>query len=149
MCAYDSNTQISQTPLSVLMTKKNVIGFVLLAGCFVLLYYNVLAKLIYDWSIDDDYSHGFLIIPLALYFAWERRKKLKDAERKPSSWGVVILIGSLASLLAGILGVVFAVLTAMLLNRYRLSRFFYYPPLVFLALAIIYGGLISIFLIPA
>jgi hypothetical protein len=37
----------------------------------------------------------------------------------------------------------------MLLNRYRLSRFFYYPPLVFLALAIIYGGLISIFLIPA
>lgn len=52
-------------------------------------------------------------------------------------------------LLAGILGVALAALTALLLNRYRLSRFFYYPPLVFLALAIIYGGLISIFLIPA
>ena len=52
-------------------------------------------------------------------------------------------------LLAGILGVLAAVATALLLNRYRISRFFFNPPLVFLALAIIYGGLISIFLIPA
>lgn len=52
-------------------------------------------------------------------------------------------------LVAGILGVLLAVVTALLLNRYRLSRFFYFPPLIFLALAIIYGGLISIFVIPA
>ncbi len=51
-------------------------------------------------------------------------------------------------LLASILGVLLAVLTAFLLNKYRLSRFFYYPPLVFLALAIIYTGLIGTFLIP-
>ena len=36
-------------------------------------------------------------------------------------------------LVAGCLGVVLASLTARLLNRYRLSRFFFYPPLVFLA----------------
>jgi hypothetical protein len=36
-----------------------------------------------------------------------------------------------------ILGVSAAVLTAMLLNRFRLSRYFFYPPLVFLALAVI------------
>lgn len=53
------------------------------------------------------------------------------------------------ALLAGMLGVILAVLTALILNRYRLSRFFFYPPLVFLALAVIYGGLISIFIIPA
>jgi hypothetical protein len=51
-------------------------------------------------------------------------------------------------LIAGILGVTAAVLTAMLLNRYRLSRYFFYPPLVFLALAVIYTGLIGIFIIP-
>ena len=51
-------------------------------------------------------------------------------------------------LLSGILGVVLAVLTALLLNRYRLSRFFFYPPLVFLALAVIYTGLIGTFVIP-
>ncbi len=52
-------------------------------------------------------------------------------------------------LVASILGVTAAVLTAFLLNRYRLSRFFFYPPLVFLALAIIYTSVIGTFLIPA
>jgi hypothetical protein len=51
-------------------------------------------------------------------------------------------------LLAGILGAAAAALTAMLLKRYRLSRFIYNPPLVFLALSIIYTGLIGTFLIP-
>jgi hypothetical protein len=51
-------------------------------------------------------------------------------------------------LIAGILGVLASALTAMLLNRYRLSRFLYNPPLVFLALAVIYTGLIGTFLIP-
>jgi Protein of unknown function (DUF1656) len=52
-------------------------------------------------------------------------------------------------LVAGLLGLAAAWLTAYLLNRYRMSRFFAYPPLVLVALAVIYTGLISIFLIPA
>ena len=51
-------------------------------------------------------------------------------------------------LIAAVIGVLAALLTALLLNRYRLSRFFFYPPLVFLALAVIYTGLIGTFLIP-
>ena len=51
-------------------------------------------------------------------------------------------------LIAGILGALAAALTAMLLNRFRLSRFFYNPPLVFFALAVIYGGLLGTFVIP-
>ena len=51
-------------------------------------------------------------------------------------------------LLASILGVILAILTALLLNRYRLSRFFSFPPVVFLGLAVIYTCLIGTFLIP-
>ena len=51
-------------------------------------------------------------------------------------------------LMASIFGILAAVLTALLLNRYRLSRFFFYPPLVFLALAVIYTGLIGTSFIP-
>jgi len=51
-------------------------------------------------------------------------------------------------LIAGILGVAATVLTAMLLNRFRLSRYFFYPPLVFLALAVIYTVIIGAFIIP-
>ena len=32
-----------------------------------------------NWYEVEDYSHGFLIVPLALYFAWERRGDLADA----------------------------------------------------------------------
>ncbi len=51
-------------------------------------------------------------------------------------------------LIAGILGVVAAWVTVMLLNRYRLSRYFFYPPLVFVALAVIYTVLIGTLIIP-
>jgi hypothetical protein len=51
-------------------------------------------------------------------------------------------------LIAGFFGVLAAGLTAMLLNRYRLSRFLYNPPLIFVAMAIIYTGLIGTFIIP-
>ena len=50
-------------------------------------------------------------------------------------------------LVAGVLGVIAAVTTAHLLNRYRLSRYFFYPPLVFVALTIIYTVLIGTFII--
>jgi hypothetical protein len=52
-------------------------------------------------------------------------------------------------LIAGILGLAAALVTAMLLNRFRLSRYFFYPPLVFLALAVIYTIIIGTFIIPA
>jgi len=52
-------------------------------------------------------------------------------------------------LLDAALGLVAAAITARLLNRFRVSRYFYHPPLVLIALAVIYTGLFSIFLIPA
>ncbi len=65
-----------------------------------ILYYMVL-----HWGAVDDYSHGFLVVPLALYFAWERRHALQRAVVRPSWWGLVPLaLGSLA-LIIGRLGV--------------------------------------------
>ena len=52
-------------------------------------------------------------------------------------------------LIAAVLGVILAWLTARQLNRYRLSRFFFYPPLVLLAFAVIYTVLIGTFVIPS
>ena len=52
-------------------------------------------------------------------------------------------------LIAALFGPALAWLTAMLLNRYRLSRFFAYPPLVFLALAVIYTLALGTSVIPA
>ena len=50
-------------------------------------------------------------------------------------------------LIAAILGVLGAILSARLLNRYRLSRHFFYPPLVMLAMMAVYTVLIGTFII--
>lgn len=52
-------------------------------------------------------------------------------------------------LVASILGVIAAVLTGRWLNRVRLSVYFFYPPLVFIAMAVIYTVFIGTFLIPS
>jgi hypothetical protein len=51
-------------------------------------------------------------------------------------------------LLDAALGLVAATITARLSNRFRVSRYFYRPSLVLIALTVIYTGLFSIFLIP-
>jgi hypothetical protein len=52
-------------------------------------------------------------------------------------------------LIVGVLGFLLTSLTGLTFNRYRLSRFFAYPPLVILALAVIYSVLLGTFVIPA
>jgi len=46
-------------------------------------------------------------------------------------------------LFSGILGTIAAWIAAVLLNRFGLSRYFFYPPLVFVAMAVIFTVLIS------
>ncbi|RRJ83991.1 DUF1656 domain-containing protein [Aestuariirhabdus litorea] len=51
------------------------------------------------------------------------------------------------SLVAAFLGFLAALATARALNHFRLSKYFFYPPLVMLALVVIYGLLIGVFFI--
>jgi hypothetical protein len=48
--------------------------------------------------------------------------------------------------IASLVGAIAASFTAKLLNRYRLSKYFFYPPLVFVALLVIYTIIIDILL---
>jgi hypothetical protein len=75
-----------------------------LATAFVVLYGPVIAKLVVNWSADENYSHGFIVAPLAVYFAWSRREALAAAPRRPSLLGLVVIVGSLAVLVVGLRG---------------------------------------------
>jgi hypothetical protein len=52
-------------------------------------------------------------------------------------------------LVAGLLATLLTVLTAHLLNRYRLSRYFFYPPLVSLSMMVIYTVFIGTYIVGA
>ena len=57
----------------------------------------ILYYMVQHWRAQADYSHGFLILPLAIYFAWERRKRLRRTPIEPSWWGLLPLaLGALA-----------------------------------------------------
>lgn len=79
-------------------------GLIALGGAVAWLYAPVMAGLVRGWSNDADYAHGFLVLPLALWIAWEKRDRLRAAPCRPSTWGLLPLLASLVCYLAGQLG---------------------------------------------
>jgi len=76
----------------------------LLVAVLILLYASVLKLLVYQWYIDPDYSHGFLVPVLSAFLIWQRRDTLRLIPRQPSPWGMVIVAGSMGLLFLGSLG---------------------------------------------
>ena len=85
-------------------TLKPWVGAGLVVLGFAIVYWHVVAKLVFDWYNDDNYSHGFLIVPIAAYFVWERRRRLAEIPLAPTAFGLVVVAASLGVLLAGIYG---------------------------------------------
>jgi exosortase len=75
---------------------KNLLALLLLISSFILAYFPVWKGLLSAWSASDDYSHGFFILPVSLYIVWQKRERLAQVEKRPSSVGGIIVIFSLA-----------------------------------------------------
>ena len=68
------------------------------------LYTPVVSKLVRHWALDENYSHGFLIVPLAAWFAWRQRERLRAARVRPAWVGLLVICGALALVIIGRLG---------------------------------------------
>jgi exosortase len=86
-------------------TTRPVIFAVFAVALALAVYAPILWYMGLHWYGVEDYSHGFLIGPLALYFAWERRPQLRRARIEPSWWGLVPLGLATVTLTVGRLGV--------------------------------------------
>ena len=84
--------------------RQNLASAALIVVGFAWLYWNVIVKLVHDWATDDNYSHGFLIVPLAVYLTWERRQRFWTTAVKPSLMGLAVVVSSIVILAAGALG---------------------------------------------
>jgi exosortase len=76
-----------------------------LSAAAVLVFAPVLYYMVIHWKVVPDYSHGFLVAPLAVYFAWERRARLRRTRVEPSWWGLLPLALGTLALAIGRLGV--------------------------------------------
>jgi exosortase len=86
------------------IARDKVASLALVVGGFLLLYWQVLVKLSNAWWTDDNYSHGFLIPPIAAYLIWERRDRFSAAAIRPSNLGLIVVLLSVLVLAAGVLG---------------------------------------------
>ncbi len=86
------------------MNRRVLVSIGLVAGALAFAYFSVAAGLVRQWETDDNYSHGFIVLPLAIWFAWHRREALRALAPRPSVAGLVVIVGSLLLLLAGTLG---------------------------------------------
>ncbi len=67
-------------------------------------YFPILRNMVHHWALVEDYQHGFIIAPLAIFFAYQRRWDLEDAVIKGSWLGLIPMFIGLTSLTIGRLG---------------------------------------------
>jgi exosortase len=75
----------------------------LLVAAFFGAFLPPLVSMIETWWSIPDYSHGFFVLPIALYLAWSRRETLPVRSRPAVLVGLVVLVISLAASLFGTL----------------------------------------------
>ncbi len=75
--------------------ERKDIFLVVLVCSFVLLYYPVWKELVLAWNSSEDYSHGFFVVPVAIYVLWKKREDFSLLPVEPSGFGMVLLVGSL------------------------------------------------------
>jgi exosortase len=66
-----------------------------------LLNMEVWYDLILDWMRDDNYSHGFLVVPVSIFVLYSRRQELRFPA-PPSNLGLVLIVAGSLGLILGI-----------------------------------------------
>jgi len=64
---------------------KVTLAYLVIAGLVALLLYPALAWLASSWQVNPYYSHGFLIPPIALFFAWRQWRQVVSRPRQKRS----------------------------------------------------------------
>ncbi len=59
-------------------------------------YWPTVVYLVDKWNNEPDYSHGFLVVPLAIFFLWIRRQSFPDAIGTWRWMGAVLIVLSIA-----------------------------------------------------
>lgn len=98
--APEQSISLKDNSLKALLSWK----FLCLLGLTLFVYYDVVSRLIHQWSNDPNFSHGFIVPLFSAFIVWTERRELAALSVKPSNWGLVIIAVSLAMVIVGSLG---------------------------------------------
>ena len=83
--------------------REVAVGFILL-GALLSLYLPFLQTMVSDWGKNDDYSHGYFIPVLTIYFIYSMRAELREIAIVPNKLGIVVIAVGLAQLIIAKIG---------------------------------------------
>jgi exosortase len=83
------------------MTRRSAAASVVIGAAALAVYAPVLASLVRQWASDANYSHGFVVVPFALLFAWKARRSLATHHPRPHALGLVLVLGSMLLFVGG------------------------------------------------
>ncbi len=79
------------------------LDILVLAVLLVIAFWPILVGIWGSWFDENAYmEHGILVIPAAAYMAWTKKDKLKTLPRRPSSWGVLLVLGGALQAILGL-----------------------------------------------
>ena len=84
--------------------RRPLVAMGLIAASIAVVYTPIISSLVRQWASDENYSHGFLIVPFAAWFAWQQRARLGRTPLAPANAGIAVVCVSLVMLLAGLFG---------------------------------------------
>lgn len=83
--------------------EKNKWNVAVFFGVVGLVYFDIIKYMVEIWSIDDNYSHGFLVPLVSGFFFWNAREEIARTLAKPAGWGLlVVLLGVIQLVLGGL-----------------------------------------------
>ena len=87
-----------------MIRRRSAVALALVAAAAAVVYTPIISSLAHQWASDENYSHGFIIVPFAAWFAWRKRRALAALAPAPSTAGLALVAFSLLLLLAGLFG---------------------------------------------
>ncbi len=106
--------------------KHILVQIALSTAAFFLVYHHAVDTLIYDWSNNPNFSHGFLIPFVAGYMIWLKKDELAQIRPEPSNLGLVVLAFGMLCFLAGSLGSeLFVMRSSMIITLFGISLYFF------------------------
>jgi len=87
---------------------RGLVLYLAVIGCLtILLYYSFFRDLMHSWMTNEDYSHGFLILPISLFLVWRMRRELLAEDIQPHygagallllAWAFLYFIGTVGQI---------------------------------------------------
>ncbi len=75
----------------------------LVVGVLIWCYWPVVLGLLREWWRDENYSAGALVLPIALFVAWQRRAALRRVRVSISPWAIIALLFAVVMRFLGML----------------------------------------------